>query len=155
MTCLQATHRAGVFLRSRIKFFETSIVDVEIRFTRVRMVSRSLQVLLKKYFSYRLPVKLSLAGCVPETGIMEWWSNGVMHLPPRTFDFTTWWGACPERKSKDRFFARLAFEIFLSSLQSEFFQQAASTGCLHWCIRFYNAWINCEAEAGRIGSGNG
>ena len=44
-----------------------------------------------------------------------------MHLPPRTFDFTTWWGACPERKSKDRFFARLASEIFLSSLQSEFF----------------------------------
>jgi hypothetical protein len=29
--------------------------------------------------------------------------------------------ACPERKSKDRFFARLASEFFLSSLQTEFF----------------------------------
>ena len=28
--------------------------------------------------------------------------------------------ACPERKPKDRFFARLASEIFLSSLQTEF-----------------------------------
>ena len=52
---------------------------------------------------------------------MEWWSNGVMHLPPPTFDFGTRWGACPERKSKDRFFARLASEIFLSSLRKEFF----------------------------------
>ena len=50
---------------------------------------------------------------------MEWWSNGVMHLPPPTFDFGTWWGACPERKSKDRFFVRLAYEIFLSSLQTK------------------------------------
>jgi hypothetical protein len=39
-----------------------------------------------------------------------------MHLPPPTFDFGTWWGACPERKPKDRFFARLASESFLSSL---------------------------------------
>ena len=61
LTCLQATHRAAVFLRSRIKFLETSIVDVGISFTRVRMVSRSLQVLWKKYFSSRSPVKLSLA----------------------------------------------------------------------------------------------
>jgi hypothetical protein len=29
--------------------------------------------------------------------------------------------ACPERKPKDRFFARLASEIFLSSLQTEVF----------------------------------
>jgi hypothetical protein len=43
-----------------------------------------------------------------------------MFLPPPTFDFGTWWGACPERKPKDRFFARLASEIFLSSLQAEF-----------------------------------
>ena len=51
---------------------------------------------------------------------MEWWSNGVMHLPHRTFDFGTWWGACPERKSKDRLFARFASEILLSSLQDSF-----------------------------------
>jgi hypothetical protein len=31
--------------------------------------------------------------------------------------------ACPERKPKDRFFARLASETFLSSLQSEFFSK--------------------------------
>ena len=43
-----------------------------------------------------------------------------MHLPPSTFDFGNWWGACPERKPKDRFFARLASEIFLSSLRKEF-----------------------------------
>ena len=30
-------------------------------------------------------------------------------------------GACPERKPKDRFFTRLASEVFLSSLQTEFF----------------------------------
>jgi hypothetical protein len=47
----------------------------------------------------------------------------MMPLPPRTFDFGIWWGACPERKSKDRFFARLASEIFLSSLQTEFFSE--------------------------------
>jgi len=29
--------------------------------------------------------------------------------------------ACPERKPKDRFFARLASEIFLSSQQTEVF----------------------------------
>ena len=43
-----------------------------------------------------------------------------MYLPPPTFDFGTWWGGCTERKPKDRFFARLASEIFLSSLQTEF-----------------------------------
>jgi hypothetical protein len=56
-------------LRVRILLFNllagnaqsSSIVDVGTRFTRVRMVSRSLQVLWKKYFSSRSPVKLSLA----------------------------------------------------------------------------------------------
>jgi hypothetical protein len=44
---------------------------------------------------------------------MEYWSDG----------FNSWmgWEACPERKSKHRFFARLASEIFLSSLHTEFF----------------------------------
>ena len=38
----------------------------------------------------------------------------IYPLPP--FDFGTWWGARPEREPKDRFFARLASEIFLSNL---------------------------------------
>ena len=44
---------------------------------------------------------------------------GIASLHP---SYTEWlWGACPERQPKDRFFARLASEIFLSSLQTEFF----------------------------------
>ena len=55
-----------------------------------------------------------------------------MYLPPPTFDFGTWWGACPERKPKDRFFARLASEIFLSSLQTEFVQRTARNNRGPW-----------------------
>src|SRR5882724_12517935 len=93
---------------------------------------------------------------VPETGIMEWWSNGVMHLPRPTFDFGNWWGACPARKSKDRFFARLASEIFLSSLQTEFFsnlranaprRRTVSIGLLvnvYYIVRLKRITINKE-----------
>jgi hypothetical protein len=58
-----------------------------------------------------------------------------MYLPPPTFDFGTWWEACPERKPKDRFFARLASEIFLSSLQTQFLSNLLVLRSLRHCNR--------------------
>ena len=49
--------------------------------------------------------------------MVEYWSNV---FTPSDIRFRDLVGACPERKPKDRFFARLASEIFLSSLQTEF-----------------------------------
>jgi hypothetical protein len=48
---------------------------------------------------------------------MEYWSD--VFAPLRHSIFGTWWGASPERKPKDRLFARLASEICLSSLQTQ------------------------------------
>jgi hypothetical protein len=72
-----------------------------------------------------------------------------MHLPRPTFDFGNWWGACPERKSKDRFFARLASEIFLSSLQTEFFSNLRANAPRRRTVSIgllVNVYYDCETK---------
>jgi hypothetical protein len=69
------------------------------------------------------PIALSIAeGCAqsPRFNVLEDWSTGVMEYWSDAFNPGTGWGACPEREPKDRFFARLASEIFFSSLQQSF-----------------------------------
>jgi hypothetical protein len=50
------------------------------------------------------------------TGVLEWWNNGVMHLKPST----------PILPYSNTPFSSYASEIFLSSLQTEFFSNVFS-----------------------------
>ena len=57
---------------------------------------------------------------------MECWSNAFIPLQHSLFG--TWWGACPKRKPKDRFLARLASETFLTGLGTEIFRCQQALG---------------------------
>ena len=95
---------------------------------------RSLRTLMKKAHLFRC-ARIPHSN-IAKTGVLEWWSNGVMRFKPNT-------PILPHSKAPflsdacvRRFMARLASGTFLIRLRERLFRQSVGEMLLPWCVGF-------------------
>src|SRR5206468_7018270 len=93
---------------------------------------RSLRTLMKKAHLFRCA--RTAHSSIAKTGVLEWWSNGVMHFKPNTpilpYSNTPFLSHACARG----FIARLASGVFLIRLRKAVYQDNLREMILVWCV---------------------